>query len=54
MSHQHKYEYQKLPIGLCNSLDIFQQKEEDLMADLEFVRPYIDDLIGSWTCHLQN
>ena len=29
----------------------------DLMADLEFVRPYIDDLIvfthGSWTDHLQ-
>jgi len=40
-----KYEYQRLPMGLCNSPDIFQEKMGELMADLEFVRAYIDDLI---------
>ena len=39
-----KYEYQKLPMGLCNSPDIFQEKMSTLMGDLEFVRTYIDDL----------
>jgi len=32
-------------MGLCNSPDIFQEKMGELMADLEFVRAYIDDLI---------
>jgi len=52
-----KYEYQSLPMGLCNSPDIFQEKMGGLMADLEFVRAYIDDLLvfsnSTWTGHLQ-
>ena len=52
-----KYEYQRLPMGLCNSPDIFQEKMGELMADLEFVRAYIDDLIiltkDTWENHLQ-
>jgi len=28
-----KYEYQRLPMGLCNSPDIFQEKIGGLMAD---------------------
>ena len=40
-----KYEYLRLPMGLCNSPDIFQEKMSDLMAGLEFVRAYIDDLL---------
>jgi len=40
-----KYEFQRLLMGLCNSPDIFQEKMGELMADLEFVRAYIDDLI---------
>ena len=40
-----KYEYQRLPMGLCNSPDIFQEKMSSLMAGLEFVRAYIDDLL---------
>jgi len=52
-----KYEYQRLPMGLCNSPDIFQEKMGGLMADLEYVRAYINDLLvfsnGSWTDHLQ-
>jgi len=51
-----KYEYQRLPMGLCNSPDIFQEKMGELMADLEFVRAYIDDLIiltkDTWENHL--
>jgi len=41
-------------MGLCNSPDIFLG---ELMADLEFVRAYINDRIiltkGSWENHLQ-
>jgi hypothetical protein len=52
-----KYEYQRLPMGLCNSPDIFQEKMSILMHDLEFVRAYIDDLLvlssGNWTDHLE-
>ena len=39
-----KYEMQCLPMGLCNSPDIFQEKMSTLMEDLDFVRTYIDDL----------
>ena len=52
-----KYEYQRLPMGLCNSPDIFQERMSTLMADLEFVRVYIDDLLcitnGTWEDHLE-
>ena len=37
-----KYEYLKLPMGLCNSPDIFQEKMIELMEGLEFVRAYLD------------
>ena len=51
-----KYEYQRLPMGLCNSPDIFQEKMNTLMGDLEYVRAYIDDLLiltkGSFIDHL--
>ena len=40
-----KFEYQKLPMGLCNSPDIFQEKMNELFNDLEYVRAYIDDLL---------
>jgi hypothetical protein len=52
-----KYEYQRLPMGLCNSPDIFQEKMSNLMIGLEYVRTYIDDLLvithGSFEDHLQ-
>ncbi len=51
-----KYEYQRLPMGLCNSPDIFQEKMSSLMRGLEFVRTYIDDILcltcGTWDDHL--
>ena len=33
-----KYEYDSLPMGLCNSPDVFQEKISTLMSGLEFVR----------------
>ena len=38
-------EYQCLPMGLCNSPDIFQEHMFELFSDLEFVQAYIDDLL---------
>jgi hypothetical protein len=49
-----KYEYQRLPMGLCNSPDIFQEKMSTLMQDLEYVRAYIDDLLVITTSTLED
>ena len=40
-----KYKYQKLPMELCNSPDIFQEQLSHLFRDLDYVREYIDDLL---------
>ncbi len=40
-----KYEYIRLPMGLCNAPDIFQEKMNSLMEGLEFARAYLDDLL---------
>lgn len=40
-----KYSYKRLPMGISGSPDIFQAKMSDLMAELEYVRTYIDDLL---------
>ena len=51
-----KYEYLRLPMGLCNSPDIFQERMNELMSGLDFVRAYIDDILtmtnGDWDDHL--
>lgn len=44
-----KYEYQRLPMGLCNSPDIFQEKMSKLFDGFDNVRAYIDDIIN-FTC----
>ena len=53
-----KYEYLRLPMGLCNSPDIFQEKMNELMHDLEFARAYLDDLLiiskGTFLEHLEH
>ena len=49
-----KYEYQRLPMGLRNSPDIFQEKMSELMQGLEFVRVYIDDLLCITTSTYQD
>lgn len=52
-----KFEYQRLPMGLNNSPDIFQEKMSELMLGLEFVRTYLDDLLvitnGTFKDHLE-
>ena len=40
-----KFEYQRLPMGLCNSPDIFQEKVSELMMGLDFIRAYLDDVL---------
>ena len=40
-----KYSYLRLPIGIACSPSIFQAKMPELMATLEFVRAYLDDLL---------
>ena len=40
-----KYEYVRRAMGICNSPDIFQEQMSELMAGLEFVRVYIDDIL---------
>ena len=40
-----KYSYQRLPMGITGSPDIFQSKMSDLMMALEYVRTYLDDLL---------
>ena len=51
-----KYSYLRLPMGVACSPDIFQAKISELMATLEFVRAYIDDLLcitkGDFVDHL--
>ena len=51
------YEYLRLPMGLCNSPDIFQKNMSELMAGLEFCRAYLDDLLiiskGDFEQHLK-
>ena len=51
-----KYEYCRLPMGLCNSPDIFQEKINELFYGFEHVRAYIDDVLtttkGDWDDHL--
>ena len=52
-----KYSYKRLPMGIAGSPDIFQEKMSDLMASLEFVKTYLDDLLiisrGSLEDHLE-
>ena len=40
-----KYSYQRLPMGIAGSPDIFQEKMTGLMEQLDYVRAYIDDLL---------
>ena len=51
-----KYEYKRLPMGVCNSPDIFQEKISELFEGFKNVRAYIDDLLvinkGDWDEHL--
>ena len=39
-----KYKYQRLPMGLCNSPEIFQENMSEIFVGLDIVRVYIDEL----------
>ena len=40
-----KYEYQKLHIGVCNTVNIFQEKISKILEGFDMVRAYIDDVL---------
>jgi hypothetical protein len=40
-----KHKYQCLPMGLCNSPDIFQECMYEILSDLEYTHVHIDDLL---------
>jgi hypothetical protein len=40
-----KYSYKRLPMGFGGSADVIQAQIIDLMASLEFVRAYMDNLL---------
>ena len=52
-----KYQYKRLPLGVDNLPDIFQQKVNDLFHRFYFIRAYIYNLFiltkWDWTDHLQ-
>ena len=52
-----KYEYCRLPMGICNAPDIFQEKIAELFQGFEYVRAYIDDVLliskDDWKDHLE-
>ena len=51
-----KFEYQKVPMGLCNIPDIFKEKMNELFNGLEYIGAYIGDLLiirnGNFEDHL--
>jgi hypothetical protein len=51
-----KYHYLRLPMGIKNSPDIFQNIMADHLGDLPFARAYIDDILvisnGTFNDHL--
>ena len=51
-----KYRYKKLPMGIKNSVDIFQEIMSNMMGDLEFTSTYLDDILivsdGTFEDHL--
>ena len=53
-----KYRYKRLPMGVANSPEIFQQKMIDLFHRFEFIRAYIYNVLilnkGDWKDHIQN
>ena len=40
-----KYSYERLPMGIVGSSDIFQDKISELIRQLKCVRTYLDNLI---------
>ena len=51
-------QYKHLPVGVRNSLEIIQEKMNEMFRGFEFIQSYIDDLLitiqGDWSNHLVN
>ena len=51
-----KYEYKRLPMGLCNSPYIFQEKMNEIFRGIGFIIAYINDILiitkSDWSGHL--
>ena len=54
---QGKYRYKRLPMGIANIPDIFQQTMNNLFHWFEFIRAYIDEVLiltkGDWAYNIQ-
>ena len=52
------YKYKRLPLGICNSPENFQEKMNKMFHGFEFILSYIHDLLiitkGDWYNHLKN
>ncbi len=52
-----KKRYKRLPMGVADSPNIFQEKVSDLMTGLEFVQTYLDNVLAlthdTWDDHLR-
>ena len=40
-----KFRYNRLPVGMCTSGDIFQSKLYEILGDIEGVKTYIGDIL---------
>ena len=40
-----KHKYKRLPMGVCNPPDIFQEKMNEMFRGIGFIRAYIYDLL---------
>ena len=40
-----RFVYNRLPMGMCAWVDIFQAKVDELLGDIEAVKIYIDDML---------
>ena len=40
-----KYKCKRLPVGVCNSLDIFQDKINKMFREIELIRAYIGEIL---------
>ena len=54
---QEKYGYKRLPMGVSNSPEIFQEKMNEMFLGFEFIREYTTDLLiitrGDWSDNLE-
>ncbi len=53
-----KYQYRRMPFGLCNAPSVFQRLMEEVLVECEdYAKVYIDDVLvvsGSWEVHVRH